>query len=495
MRIGFRLPSWLAALVALSSGLGCHSGGTGLHEGSGGYGPRGGTAGGGQAGTGGSGGSTMMCYADFPCTYTYRCSGSGYQQYESRDCHSSCGPGPCSGETCEAVGSEIPCPAGTRCVGNGANTVSDLCRRTDAGVDDARSADGGAADAGVTDVPGIDSVLKPPADGSLCEPGATVCQDQSVLTCDATGVWKKGRTSCPYACSQGACVGECAPGSYQCQGTAIQRCNSSGFWEASAVACPDACLNGQCVESCKQGQQRCKDLVPQSCSSGSWQDGRACLYACSAGTCTGECAPGSRRCRDKTAQTCSNDGVFADQQTCSGASPICAGGQCVGSCLDAGQDCTDPKTACCQGSECVSSDGKTFTCRAISCAAAGNSCSAAADCCAGLDCTAGKCVARTDTCAEKPDDGECGGNSGAACCPGTVCGSVIGSSSLGCAIPTSTRPQDGTCPRDRPSQHDPCSAARFGLGCTYSDWASEPGVFYVCTCSYHGWSCLKQNYV
>lgn len=41
----------------------------------------------------------------------------------------------------------------------------------------------------------------------------------------------------------------------------------------------------------------------------------------------------------------------------------------------------------------------------------------------------------------------------------------------------------------------PQSAARFGLSCTYSDWANEPGIFYTCTCSYHGWSCIKGYYV
>jgi hypothetical protein len=96
---------------------------------------------------------------------------------------------------------------------------------------------------------------------------------------------------------------------------------------------------------------------------------------------------------------------------------------------------------------------------------------------------------------EKPEDGVCAGTPADRCCPGTVCGTVIGSSALGCAIPSSTKPQDYTCLRDKPSQHDPCSAARFGLSCTYSDWAKEPGIFYTCTCSYHGWSCVKGYYV
>jgi hypothetical protein len=379
---------------------------------------------------------------------------------------------------------------GTRCVGNGFNDPALACQPVDAGIFDS-AADAGTADTGSQDAR-ADLSVKPPLDAPECQAGATLCQGQTVLTCDATLVWKKAK-ACPYACSGGACVGDCAPGNYQCQGSVIEKCNASGLWE-SVATCPDACSKGSCVESCQAGQKRCKDLMIQTCSAGLWQDDHACLYLCSAGVCTGECSPGNRRCRENVAQTCSLDGVWVDELTCTAASPTCTAGRCVGSCLDAGQDCTDPQTSCCQGSECVSVDDKTFSCRAVpACASAGKACSAAADCCAGLDCTGGTCVVRGEACLEKPEDGACTGAS--SCCPGTVCRKNIVGSSQACSIPSETRPQDGACPRDRPGLYEACGTARFALSCTYSDWAKEPGIFYVCTCNYHGWSCIKNYYV
>jgi hypothetical protein len=322
-----------------------------------------------------------------------------------------------------------------------------------------------------------------------------MCEDRSVLTCEENGVWKPNKP-CPNACSNGACVGECVPGSYQCLDSAVQSCNSGGLWETVAT-CPDACFQGQCVESCVPGQQRCKDLVLQTCSaSGLWQDSRTCLYLCSAGACTGECTPGSRRCRQSFTQTCSNDAVWVDQQACSGDTPICAGGQCVATCLSAGQDCTNPQAVCCPGSECVSgAAGATFVCKAVpACALLGTACAANTNCCAGLDCADGECVARTETCLDAPGDGVCGGASSVSCCPGSVCEAAFPTNELGCVIPSTMKPQDSSCPRDRPGQHEPCSRARFGLECRYEDWAKEPGIYYTCTCSYHGWSCVKGYY-
>jgi hypothetical protein len=265
--------------------------------------------------TGTTTGTTPMCYADFPCSSPYSCTSDkhGYQPYATVDCHSTCGPGPCSGASCIAQGSPVPCPYGTLCIDGLGDFSSSACQPVDSGI--------------------IDS-------GSILSDG----------------------------------------------GSAI--------------------------------------------------------------------------------------------------------------CLDMGKDCTSPQSACCAGSECVTlDDGKTFTCHAVSCTTLGNNCQANIDCCAGLDCMGGKCVAKTQACLEKPADGVCGGTSGGTCCPGTTCGPVTGSSSNGCAIPSQTKPQDWTCIRDRPNENDPCSWTKFGLSCTYSDWAKEPGIFYTCTCSYHGWTCVQGHYV
>jgi hypothetical protein len=252
---------------------------------------------------------------------------------------------------------------------------------------------------------------------------------------------------------------------------------------------------------CTAGEHRCRsgDSVVQTCSTdGQWRDELACPYVCSAGTCIGECTPGlRRRCRPtgNVPQDCDSAGAWIDETACSGSTPYCATGQCVAACLSEGQDCTDPKTACCAGSECVSVTDRTFTCKAIpDCASLGSTCAANADCCAGLDCTAGKCAAKNTSCFDRPDDGVCGGTSVGTCCPGTVCGPGLTSNALGCALPTTAKPQEGGCPRDQPALHEACRATKVGLNCTYSDWSKLPGVFFYCTCSYHGWSCTKGNF-
>jgi hypothetical protein len=82
----------------------------------------------------------QMCYADFPCSgYNFSCRGtSKYVATVSRDCHETCGPGPCTGASCGPVGPEIECPAGTRCFSRQEWRGADAgapCGQVDAGVD------------------------------------------------------------------------------------------------------------------------------------------------------------------------------------------------------------------------------------------------------------------------------------------------------------------------------------------------------------------------
>jgi len=245
MRIRYRMSSLLPALtlMTLPVGFGCQSsglnskGGSGGASHSGGTSPSGGASSGGVAGSGGlagsggstvsTGGSTSMCYVDFPCQSPYLCTSTGYQPVATNDdCHSKCGPGPCSGATCDAVGSEIACPAGTRCV-SGASDARQACQPIDAGMAD--TGDSGAKDTGEADL-----AVKTPLDAPACDAGASTCQGQNILTCDSTGVWKTAK-ACPYACSNGACAGDCTPGAYQCQDSSIQRCSTSGLWETVAT--------------------------------------------------------------------------------------------------------------------------------------------------------------------------------------------------------------------------------------------------------------------
>jgi hypothetical protein len=61
----------------------------------------------------------QMCFADFPCRpgNRYRCDGTpDYVVLETHECHYSCGPGPCSGESCDPTGPHGHCAAGEQCV-------------------------------------------------------------------------------------------------------------------------------------------------------------------------------------------------------------------------------------------------------------------------------------------------------------------------------------------------------------------------------------------
>jgi hypothetical protein len=331
-----------------------------------------------------------------------------------------------------------------------------------------------------------------------CQPGsiASQCNGNSPVVCDAAGTWQTGQP-CPYICSEGTCAGTCVVGSRQCQGATVQRCDVSSYWYNETV-CPGTCFNGACSESCVAGTQRCAaGLMAQTCTpAGTWQDGPPCRF-CSGGTCAGECTPGSQRCSGNTVQTCSSGAAWVDQQICPASSPNCVKGLCVAQCLGVGQDCTDPQTTCCAGSECATNSSVspyTTTCLAApSCAGLGSACQVNTDCCAGLDCGAGKCVGKIEACMDRLADGSCAGPSAGQCCPGTVC--TPDGAATGCAIPSTTRPQGYLCPRDRPNEYEPCSWSKFGMPCTYSDWVKEPGVFYSCTCSYHGWSCTQGYYV
>jgi hypothetical protein len=416
---------------------------------SGGAGATGNDPAGGRTGSGGSGGSTSMCYVDSPCQFSFQCASSNsYQAYVTNwDCHSICGPGPCSGASCVPSGSPVACPAGSRCVGGGFNDITMGCQA----IRDAGTADGQVKDP--VDAPASDAGS---IDAQLADRGSRLPAD--VLSPDAAG------SEVPLNSPVDA-------------------------------AGPDV------VAVCKPGEQRCRDLIVQTCSTaGQWKDTLACPYVCSDGACIGECIPGYRRrcsASKDVPQTCSSAGAWVDEPACSGSTPYCATGQCVASCLSAGQDCTDPQTACCAGTECVSTTSdQTFACKAISsCGALGSSCTASTDCCAGLDCTASKCAAKVQSCLDMPEDGVCDGTSGAGCCPGTECTRQFTTDPFGCKLPSTTKPQEGGCPREQPAHHETCRASKLGLNCGYSDWTKANGIYYYCTCSYHGWSCTQGHYV
>jgi len=85
--------------------------------------------------------------------------------------------------------------------------------------------------------------------GAECSPATSTprCSDRAPERCDEAGHWNQGAT-CPYACSDGQCIGVCAPGSTQCAGGGVQACGASGEW-GDAVACAKSsvCRSGVCV--------------------------------------------------------------------------------------------------------------------------------------------------------------------------------------------------------------------------------------------------------
>jgi serine/threonine-protein kinase len=86
--------------------------------------------------------------------------------------------------------------------------------------------------------------------GATCTPGSAAagCIGDAPQTCSPTGVLETG-SRCPYACSEGACVGVCVPGNTQCANAgAMQTCGSDGRWE-TPVSCSKAsgCRNGACA--------------------------------------------------------------------------------------------------------------------------------------------------------------------------------------------------------------------------------------------------------
>ncbi|MBI5537031.1 MAG: hypothetical protein HY898_30195 [Deltaproteobacteria bacterium] len=84
-----------------------------------------------------------MCYSDFPCRQgeTIRCvDDAHYVPVATHDCHYTCGPGPCSGGTCDTAGPSQECPAGTTCIHGVVGIDFDHCGAPDAGADGAQDA-------------------------------------------------------------------------------------------------------------------------------------------------------------------------------------------------------------------------------------------------------------------------------------------------------------------------------------------------------------------
>jgi formylglycine-generating enzyme len=161
-----------------------------------------------------------------------------------------------------------------------------------------------------------------------CTPGATQCKGNTPQSCDTTGQWQDG-AACQYVCTAGTCSEGCGSGAKRCDGNVPQTCNADGRWDGGD-ACTFACSEGSCTGLCVPGVKQCDGLVPQKCdSAGQWQADSTCQYVCVDGDCAGVCQPGSKACNGNLVQTCQAGGQWDSGAACSGASPVCESGQCV----------------------------------------------------------------------------------------------------------------------------------------------------------------------
>jgi hypothetical protein len=176
-----------------------------------------------------------------------------------------------------------------------------------------------------------------------CVPGDTQCMGNTPQTCDAKGEWQS-EAPCTNACVAGACAGMCAPGALQCTGTTPQTCDAMGQWQDGA-ACPFVCEMGVCSGVCKPNDIQCMGNTTQVCDAkGQWQSSTACPYVCSAGLCTGMCVPGSTQCNGNTPQTCDATGTWQSGTACP---KVCSAGACTGMCVPGSTQCSSLTTQTC----------------------------------------------------------------------------------------------------------------------------------------------------
>lgn len=107
---------------------------------------------------------------------------------------------------------------------------------------DARSGDVDAADAS--------NQTTTDSGTATCTPGATQCASATqVETCGANGQLGAA-TTCPYACTGGACGGSCVPGSAKCDSAmVIETCQPNGTWGVPTLcgSCETTQFGGICV--------------------------------------------------------------------------------------------------------------------------------------------------------------------------------------------------------------------------------------------------------
>jgi hypothetical protein len=158
-----------------------------------------------------------------------------------------------------------------------------------------------------------------------CSPLAIDCDGKDRRACSKNGVWQVEET-CPFVCTDGACVGVCEPGTATCDGNTPQRCDETGAWIPATEECAFGCAEGECVGECREGTLRCFGDAPATCSASlRWETGPLCPQPtpdCDLGACL--CPPHKELCGDGT--LCVD--LSNDPQHCGTCGHDCLGGLC-----------------------------------------------------------------------------------------------------------------------------------------------------------------------
>jgi hypothetical protein len=245
---------------------------------------------------------------------------------------------------------------------------------------------------------------------------------------------------------EGACNGGECDGGTDATALGPQEDGGGGTGDTSLFSHPEDSSEDGGGGTLDTGASVGEDSGPVACDGGTSCGAECCVdRACVAGACTGVCAPGQTQCVGTVVEQCDSSGLWQNQTTCSGATPVCWNGACA-ECSPGVAQCTTtngaqtcgasgtwgPVTAC-SGQTCVVGVC-TGVCAPNQTQCVGNGveeCNASgqwgtATACAGV-CTAGQC---SGTCT--PPATQCSGNGVETCDSGGNWGSPVACVSSTC---------------------------------------------------------------
>ena len=297
----------------------------------------------------------VQCVSAADCTGTADCIDNECEAYEacttSLDCPNGNVCNPIAGRCVECVTAD-DCAEGNVCVGS-------VCEiRTECQSDNQCTPEGKLCDKALgycvdclTNVQCPDAYHCEAGACALnaCQAGATKCQGNAVVSCDATGQSWGTPVPCPQGSSctsssgAAACnTSVCTAGATYCQGDKVITCSSDGMSITNSVDCAAQgkhCSAGQCSDqACPPNTLYCDGKELRQCNGA----GTASLLVqtcgaqqtcdASSGTCTSlACTPGAAVCNGSVATSCNatGTGYVAGGTDCASQSKTCEAGVCV----------------------------------------------------------------------------------------------------------------------------------------------------------------------